>query len=805
MITATKNPTQENVSNEFLQARNKLKKVSSAGTIEDITVEEEGKEASSAQDTTSENISHSNLQERTLAILTDTSDLDAIIQLITSNGFTIVTSKKFELTPEEAEEFYQDHAKQNYYEKAVRWLSSSKLCALVLEKENAIKDWRHLMGPTTYKKARKTSPNSIRALFGKDASQNATHGSDSDVSASKEIEYLFGATAATAATAAATTTTTTTTTAPTKEKHEEPTKVVSEVKQDLEGSRDVTASDTTPVSEKEETNNNNKDVAVSVKESDVNVETSQKPVALESKKDIAPAKEEPSTSNVPEGEVKNVPSDEEQARAQPNGDTSNTLVKDAGKDDATTTTTTKSNVEETAEIDEHKAEKEQESSTIAAAASTAVSVATTVVTGVTEVASAAVTAVSAAVAGSGTEQKTDTDANDHQEKAVTIEETPVIHDIIIPEPKPEASPEKMSQQIEEDNSTETNSVVPEIKNAATAAHQDKSNSTCDLKASTSSNTSCPEMDVHNKPVAETSTDQGDNSSRTNTSDDADAKKKDASAAGNAQQNATTNKRVVRKSAVHPSNSRIRPPSINKGHSNATKTSLPDTVKKPAEGSDHKVRPPQSRTTRASNSGGSNGSNGATRIARLSAPIKKAAPAPPADKVATTEQQPAKKAVTKVSKNLPRVATLAKPPVSSSKAAEQDVHTTTEKPKKRLSSTKSFISRLTAPTVASANKKAAATTATATETEAPTRRTSALKKRQSLTVKPTPTTEAQGPNKANNNNNTQQQEQQHPNSEMTSISTNESLSRPTTPSSATDEKGNEDKNHAFIDTSVETTV
>lgn len=39
-------------------------------------------------------------------------------------------------------------------------LCSSKLCALVLEKENAIKDWRQLMGPTTYKKARKTSPNS---------------------------------------------------------------------------------------------------------------------------------------------------------------------------------------------------------------------------------------------------------------------------------------------------------------------------------------------------------------------------------------------------------------------------------------------------------------------------------------------------------------------------------------------------------------------------------------------------------------------------------------------------------------------
>ncbi|KAK4516105.1 uncharacterized protein ATC70_011067 [Mucor velutinosus] len=796
MITATKNPTHENVNNEFLQARNKLKKVSSTGITEDIAAEEE-KEMPSVQEA-SENISQGNPQERTLAILTDTSDVDDIIQHIKSNGFIIVAMKKLELAAKEAEEFYQDHAKQNYYEKGVRWLSSSKLYALVLEKENAIKDWRQLMGPTTYKKARKTSPNSIRALFGKDASQNATHGSDSDVSASKEIEYLFGADLATTATTAAVEKLQ-------EAKHEEPAKVESEVKQSLEGNHNVTASDTTPVSENEKANNNSiKDVIVSANEPnvpEVNVEEKQTSDGWESKKNIKYTKEEPPKSTVQEVKSKNASPDDYQAQVQSNGDINNAPAKDDGKHEP---------IEPEVEMNDHKQEKEQESSTIAAAAntvtSTAVSVAATAVTGVTEVASAAATAVSAAVASSGTEQKTDNsdiDANNHQDKAVTIAETPVIHDIIIPEPKSEASLQVSQQQIKENNDTEANNVVPEIKIPDT--HQDKSNSISNPKTSASfnnnTNTSCSEVDVQDKSVAETNTDQDGISSRTHFSDDANAKESDVS--GNARQSVT--KRVIRKSAVHPSNSRIRPPSINKGHSNATKTSLTDAVKKPAERSDHKVRP-QSRTTRASNSGGSsNGSNGATRIARLSAPIKKAAAvAAPADTVAT-EQPPVKKVVTRVSKNLPRVATLAKSPVPSSKAAEQDINIT-EKPKKRLSSTKSFISRLTAPTVASANKKAAVTASITAETEAPTRRTSTLKKRQSLTVKAT-STEAQVPNKANDTQQQQQQQpqQQHPNSEMTSISTNESLSRPTTPSPATHEKGNDVKNHAFIDTSVETTV
>lgn len=62
-------------------------------------------------------------QERTLAILTDASNMDEIIQYIESNGFKVVATKRFELSTREAEDFYEDHAKQNYYEKCVRWLS----------------------------------------------------------------------------------------------------------------------------------------------------------------------------------------------------------------------------------------------------------------------------------------------------------------------------------------------------------------------------------------------------------------------------------------------------------------------------------------------------------------------------------------------------------------------------------------------------------------------------------------------------------------------------------------------------------
>lgn len=97
--------------------------MSSTGITEDIKTEQDKEKETSLVQETSENIIEGSHKERTLAILTHTSDLDDVIQHIKSNGFTIVARKDLEFTAEEAEEFYQDHTKQNYYEKGVRWLS----------------------------------------------------------------------------------------------------------------------------------------------------------------------------------------------------------------------------------------------------------------------------------------------------------------------------------------------------------------------------------------------------------------------------------------------------------------------------------------------------------------------------------------------------------------------------------------------------------------------------------------------------------------------------------------------------------
>lgn len=381
-----------------------------------------------------------------------------------------------------------------------------------------------------------------------------------------------------------------------------------------------------------------------------------------------------------------------------------------------------------------KEEKQQDSNLIVAAAAnataTAASVATTVVSGVTEAASAAAIAVSTAITSSGTDEMKNNDNpkdNKSEQKAVTIEDNPVIYDIIIPKPKIEEPPTSTQEDngTPDEHTTETTVIVPEIE---TTTDQEKSDSGSDLNE-------IPCTIISDKlsqgiKSADANTDQGDNSSRTSTSNDSNR-----SNVENQDILKNVTKRVIKKSVVHPSNSRIRPPSINRGQYNTEKTNIPaDAVKKPAEGSDHKIHP-QSRTTKASSSGGSRNAS-ATRIARLSTPIKKAIE-PQQPHQPPVQQQQVKKAATKVSKRLPRVATLAKSPMPSPKVEQEvkDSVNTTEKPKKRLSSTKSFISRLTAPTVASANKKAVALGTTETEHAPPTRRTSTLRKRQSLTVKP----------------------------------------------------------------------
>ena len=146
-----------------------------------------------------------------------------------------------QLTPQRAQDFYGEHKGKSFFETLVNFMTSGPVYALVLAKQNAIKEWRSLMGPTNSNTARAEKPKrycildklqsiateswlaglllqalynllfahvlllaaevallgnkvwfcSLRALYGTDGTQNATHGSDSPASAAREIRFFF--------------------------------------------------------------------------------------------------------------------------------------------------------------------------------------------------------------------------------------------------------------------------------------------------------------------------------------------------------------------------------------------------------------------------------------------------------------------------------------------------------------------------------------------------------------------------------------------------------------------------------------
>jgi len=115
----------------------------------------------------------------------------SILQMAEDAGFTIIAKEYMQLTPERAGAFYGEHMGKPFYEKLVGFMSSGPIMALALAKTNAIQEWRDLMGPTNSEKPREEAPNSIRAKFGIDNTQNATHGSDSPTSAARELKFFF--------------------------------------------------------------------------------------------------------------------------------------------------------------------------------------------------------------------------------------------------------------------------------------------------------------------------------------------------------------------------------------------------------------------------------------------------------------------------------------------------------------------------------------------------------------------------------------------------------------------------------------
>ena len=112
----------------------------------------------------------------------------AILDKIIKAGFRIAAMKYIQLTPERAGQFYAVHKERPFYNDLVKYMSSGPIIAAVLEKNNAVEDFRTLIGATDPAKA---APGTIRNLFAKSIDANAVHGSDSDANADIEANFFF--------------------------------------------------------------------------------------------------------------------------------------------------------------------------------------------------------------------------------------------------------------------------------------------------------------------------------------------------------------------------------------------------------------------------------------------------------------------------------------------------------------------------------------------------------------------------------------------------------------------------------------
>ncbi|HRG69154.1 MAG: nucleoside-diphosphate kinase [Saprospiraceae bacterium] len=114
-----------------------------------------------------------------------------ILNQICDAGFKIVAMKFTRLSKEKAGEFYAVHAARPFYGELVDFMSSGPIVAAILEKENAVEDFRTLIGATDPSKA---APGTIRALYAKNVGENAVHGSDSNENAQIEGSFHFAGT-----------------------------------------------------------------------------------------------------------------------------------------------------------------------------------------------------------------------------------------------------------------------------------------------------------------------------------------------------------------------------------------------------------------------------------------------------------------------------------------------------------------------------------------------------------------------------------------------------------------------------------
>jgi len=111
-----------------------------------------------------------------------------ILAKINEAGFVIKALKYTKLRREQACEFYQEHEGKPFYEYLTEFMSRSPIIVAILEKDNAVEDFRKLIGSTDPLEA---AEGTIRKLYAQDKRENAVHGSDSDASAIRESDFFF--------------------------------------------------------------------------------------------------------------------------------------------------------------------------------------------------------------------------------------------------------------------------------------------------------------------------------------------------------------------------------------------------------------------------------------------------------------------------------------------------------------------------------------------------------------------------------------------------------------------------------------
>lgn len=111
-----------------------------------------------------------------------------ILQMINNAGFRIVAMKYTKLGIEQAGQFYAVHSARPFYGELTEFMSSGPIVAAILEKDNAVEDFRKLIGATNPAEA---AEGTIRKMYAKSIGENAVHGSDSDENAKIEGDFFF--------------------------------------------------------------------------------------------------------------------------------------------------------------------------------------------------------------------------------------------------------------------------------------------------------------------------------------------------------------------------------------------------------------------------------------------------------------------------------------------------------------------------------------------------------------------------------------------------------------------------------------